>query len=366
MERILVLGLSSDHGGIENFILNVYEHIDRNELQFDFLIKDKLCGDFKARIEKLGGKIYVIGTFKRNAIGVWNRLNALYKANRYEKVYVNMSYAPALIYVIPALKNGLKKIYLHSHASDDVRKIPHYFFRFVFYSFFLKKIECVYMGCSENACMWQFGEHIYRNNKMTIINNAIEYNRFKFDADKRRVIRKKFCIPKEALVLGHVGRFSDEKNHRFLLELFEKLIEENSNIYMLLVGNGALKEQIRFQAITDNVVDNIIFVGTVADTAQYYNAMDCFLLPSVYEGLPLSVVEAQVNGLKCGISDKVTDKVNILGKCQFMDISTTDSFEKYIKEFDREYDRNVEQDSLIAAGFDLQNEVKKIQQLLID
>ena len=366
MERILVLGLSSDRGGIENYILNLYKNIDNTKLQFDFLVKEDLCEDYKELVNSLGGQIFVVGTFKRDICKVWSYLSALYKDNLYEKIYVNMSYAPALIYIIPAIHSGLKVLFLHSHASDDIRKIPHYIFRILFYKILLKNVKCVYMGCSLEACKWQYGKNVFKREKMHVINNAVDYNRFKYSEQKRNAIREKFGIPQEAFVIGHVGRFSQEKNHDFIVRAFKEFVtSREKNAYLLLVGDGYLRETIEEKVSKDGLKDRVIFVGGVEDTSPYYSAMDYFWLPSLYEGFPIVVVEAQVNGLRCICSSNVTDKTNILQLVEFQSINSIDKWLNIADVNILKSSRLISREKLIESGFDLSNQVENIEELLM-
>lgn len=363
MERILVIGLSNDRGGIENYIINLYEHIDRSEIQFDFLVKEEITNDFKERIEALGGHIYVCGTFKKNILNVWKKLTRFYKVNKYKKIYVNFSYSLALIYILPAIDNGLEVLYLHSHASDDIRKVKHRIGRFIFYKFFLNKVDCIYMGCSKEACQWQFGYDICKNNKIHVINNAIDCKRFQYSSENRRKLRLKYCI-EDQFVIGHVGRFSDEKNHAFMIELIKRLNKLESKYKLLLIGDGIKKDKIEKLALQNKVIDDVIFVGNVADTAPYYSAMDCFILPSKYEGFPIVSVEAQVNGLKCLFSDVITKKVDLFGESKFLSTNNIEQWINSIKKFKMNDLRSNTTENYKSREYDLNNESAKVASIL--
>lgn len=363
MERILVIGLSNDRGGIENYIINLYEHMDRNEIQFDFLVKEEITNDFKDRVEALGGHIYVCGTFKNNVFDVWGKLTRFYKEHKYKKIYVNFSYSLALIYVLPAINNGLEVLYLHSHASDDIRRIKHTIGRFIFYSFFLNKVDCIYMGCSKEACQWQFGCDRCNDNELHIINNAIDFERFQYSSENRRKVRLKYRI-EDQFVIGHVGRFSYEKNHAFMIELIERLNKLENKYKLLLIGDGIEKERIEKLVLQSGVKDDVIFVGNVTDTAPYYSAMDCFILPSKYEGFPLVSVEAQVNGLKCLFSDIVTKKVDLNEESRFLSIDNIEKWVIAINDLKINYPYRKETKACKYYEYDLKNEVNIITLML--
>lgn len=361
MKRILVIGMSNDHGGIENYILNLYEHLDKNLIQFDFIVKEPLTGDFYRRISVLGGKVFVVGTFKNNIISVWKKLKHIYRTNKYDRVYVNLSYAPTLIYVLPALTLDMKKLIIHSHASDDIRKIKHYVFRYIFMSLVARRTNLVGVGCSEKACEWMFGSFLKKDD-YHIINNAVDYKKFAYDEYERAKIRRELGLENK-LVIGHVGRFSVEKNHKFILEIYRRLKKENPQFALLLVGDGDLRDDI-VTTINEIGLEDVVITGVVDSPAMYYSAMDLFLLPSIYEGFPIVAVEAQINGLKCFFSENIDSKINLIGENRFLSIENAQKWVDNILEMDFDYDRFVSHEKVVSTGFDLENQIKDISEKL--
>lgn len=363
-ERILVIGMTPDCGGIENYILNTYDHLNKKKYQFDFLVKEDLGEYFSERIHKNSGRIYRVGTFKYDKKKVLNNLNSLYKNNKYKKIYINLSYAATLLYVIPALKYGVRQIFIHSHASDDIRKKVHIVTRFLFLKILSSKTDCYYLGCSKEACIWMYGKRRCEKNGFYIINNAIDFNKYKYNPDKRSNCRKEYNLD-DSFVVGHVGRFSQEKNHKFIIEAFSELHAINKNTKLLLVGDGALLKDIQNLVKELKLENDIIFTGVVEDTSYFYNAMDCFWLPSIYEGLPISAVEAQTNGLKCLLSNKITTSADILknGNCKFLDIENKEEFIKKTLNIKKDYSRLVDKKMIEDSGYDLDTEVKKLENL---
>ena len=366
MERILVLGMSSDCGGIENYILNLYENINLDKIQFDFLVKEDIGKQFKERIDILGGRVYRIGTFKNDIFTVWKNLVAFYSENHYKKIYINMSYCPALIYILPALSRGLEVLYMHSHASNDIRIIKHKIFKILFMNLLLKRTNCVYLGCSEAACRWMYGDNILKNNSIHIVKNGIDYDKFSYDENKRQYIKNKFNLSNK-LVIGHVGRFSIEKNHKFIIKAFEKFSNMVPDSILLLVGDGKGKTEIEKLVSECGLVDKVIFVGNVDDTSFYYNAMDCFWLPSIYEGFPIVAVEAQANGLPCIFSKEIDKEVNIMGNCVFESIDNSVIWVNLTRKIITEKmdKRKVNKDIWNKTGFDLKQQANNIEKLLL-
>lgn len=366
MERILVLGLSRDKGGIENYILNLYEQIDSNTLMFDFLCKEDLSNEVVKLIKNRGGKIYTVGTFKKNIFGVWNKLQQIYNNNKYKKIYVNLSYAPTLIYILPSLNNGINKLYIHSHASKDIRLIRHLLFRYLFFEVILKNVNCVYMGCSKDACTWMYGKKISGSKTMHIINNGIKFERFKFSNSKRQEIRLKYNIKHDEFVVGHVGRFSAEKNHKFLVDTFYKFTKSNKKAKLLLVGEGSLLNNVKQQVESLKIADKVIFAGSTNDTGPFYNAMDCFWLPSIYEGLPIVAVEAETNGLPCVFSANIDKHVDIFKYNYFASIKNSEEWINKTRELETFGRNNVTKNELTNVGYELSNESNKVIALLLE
>lgn len=363
MERILVIGLSKDRGGIENYLLNLYREIDRDRVQFDFITKENLGEEFDTVVRAFGAKVHVVGTFKKNVIKVTKKLNTVYKDNRYSKVYVNMSYTPTLIYALPGLWNGLETIFLHSHASNDNRIIKHKLGQALLLNLAFKRVRRVYMGCSERACLWMYGKKICDNNELKIINNAVSYERFKFSNERRTDIRLKYGITTE-YVVGHIGRFSEEKNHNFILDAFNDLRLMREDVTLMLIGEGHLFSEIKNKAESMGIINKIVFVGAVSETAPYYSAMDCFWLPSKYEGFPMVAVEAETNGLKCVFSDSIDKAIDIFKTNTFLNTENTLKWAAITDAYLKPYSREVEKNDLINLGFEFEQQTKTVQNIL--
>jgi len=166
-------------------------------------------------------------------------------------------------------------------------------------------------GCSKEACEFLFGERCFNDNRVRIINNGIETENFVFNEEIRVKMREELGIKDSTIVVGHVGRFSYPKNHDFLIDIFKKVNEKNRNTLLLLVGDGNLREAIERKVEYLGLSNRVIFAGIRSDVADVLQAMDIFVFPSLYEGLPVTLVEAQASGLPCVISDNITKQVQI-------------------------------------------------------
>lgn len=324
--RVLIIGMHDKIGGVETFLMNYYRNMDRNKIQFDFIsIYDKLC--FEDEIQQLGGKVYKIYSEKRNPIKYYRQLNKIIKDNQYRIVHINMLSLANILPIIVSKSRKVKHIIVHSHNSNTpsgiLRKILNYinkpFLHFV----------TDFFACSELAAQWMFGKRILKKHNCKIINNAIELDKYKFNEDLRSNIRKKLNIENK-FVIGHVGRFSYQKNHEFLIDVFYEVQKEEKNAILLLIGEGELEEEIQKKVKRLGIESNVIFLGTTDRVQDYLQAMDLFILPSRFEGLPVVGIEVQASGTKCIFSKNITSEVKVTNNVEF--IGLDENIEKWKEE----------------------------------
>lgn len=302
--RILhVIGVMH-HGGAETMIMNFYRHIDRSKVQFDFVENDDKFADFDEEIRSLGGRIYHCphynGLNHFKYVAWWKKFLSQH-GHEYRAVHGHVG-STAAIYLRLAKKAGIFTI-AHSHSisgsglKDMVYQIYAYPTRFIADFFF---------GCSVAAGESRYGKKVCSSTqKFRVLNNAIETNRFAFDPKTRAQMRRQLGIS-DKIVIGHIGRFAEQKNHAFLIQLFKEIYNRNADTVLLLLGKGELQEQIVAQVAQSGLENCVIFAGVHNDVSPYYQAMDVFVLPSLYEGLGIVAVEAQTAGLPCVISDGVS------------------------------------------------------------
>ena len=205
-----------------------------------------------------------------------------------------------------------------------IRNILHRFNRIL-----VEKYATDFWACSQSAGKWFYNKKILNSNSYKVINNAIDTNKYKFDSAQRSVIRKKYNIKDSDILIGHVGRFTPQKNHERLLEIFKELLEENNNYKLILIGDGELREKIENKADEYKIRDKIVFTGIVSDVYNYYSAMDLFLFPSIHEGLSVVAVEVQASGLPIVASDVMGDSVKVSDL--YFTLNLNESNEKWIK-----------------------------------
>ena len=290
-----------DVGGIEMFLMNYYRNIDRNVIQFDFCIVEKGKGHFDDEIRSLGGIIYNLPSKRKHPIRHLIELLKVLKFYRIQPVHMHLDGMNGLYGIIALLNNNKLRI-SHSHntnhlTSHIIKRPIHEFFRLL-----NRIVNNHYAACSIEASIWLHGGEKTLNAKL--ISNAIDTNKFEFDNEIRNEFRERYGISNET-VIGHVGRFHPQKNHRFIFDIAMELKALNTNHKFVFVGDGILHDKIA-SFITNNGLDEkFILIGKTDTPEKYYNMFDLFILPSLYEGLGISLIEAQSNGLPCLVSENV-------------------------------------------------------------
>ena len=306
--RILMVIGCMGLGGAEAMIMNLYRSIDRNKIQFDFLVHENEHGEYEDEILSLGGKIYHIDKYYvKNYFSYVKQLEAHFSTHPEHKiVHCHIGSAAAVCLKI-AKKFGAYTI-AHSHNTKDTSGS----FQSVLWrinSFPTRYIADYFFACSEAAAKDRFGEKVAKSCRCKVLYNGIDCDRFAFNEENRNDIRKEYGIENN-LVVGHVGRHTIQKNPLFLLEIFAEVYRKNPNARLLQVGQGEMTEQMKGKCCELHIEEAVIFAGAHIDVEKYYSAMDVFLFPSLWEGLPVTLVEAQNNGLAIVASDSITTEAN--------------------------------------------------------
>lgn len=311
--RVLQIVPNMRSAGIENFIMNIYRNIDLDKVQFDFLVHNEEKKDFDDEIEKMGGKIYRL-SYKddKNIFKYIHDLDTFFKEHKeYEIVHGQMQSMMPL-YLYKAKKNGVPVRIAHAHNSHYEKSMKgivlHIFSRFS------GKYATDLWACSKTAGAYLFGKR-----EFNIIHNAIDMDKFQYREDVRNRIREKEGLT-DKMVVGHIGRFELQKNHEFLIDIFYEIQKLIPNAVLLCFGCGDRRPLIEEKVKKLNIEDKVFFKGVVSNTEEYYQAMDCFLLPSKYEGLPLVGVEAQISGLPCFFSSTITRELELSKNAHFIDL----------------------------------------------
>lgn len=315
VKKVLMTGLYDARGGIETFARNYFDYIDKGKIRYDFTNAREFIYFGEYFIEN-GAVIYNIPHEKKNPVLYYQRLKEIMKG--YDAVHINILSAANILPVMAAKKSGVKKIIVHSHNSGTVgliRNTLHFIFKP-----YLRKAATDFFACSELAGKWMFGEKIIGQDNFHIINNGIDIEKFKYDESIRNKIRKQYGLEND-FVVGHTGRFSEQKNHSFLIDIFAEVYKKNNSARLMLVGDGELRVQIEEKVKTLGLSDAVIFCGVCDNVNEIYQAMDAFVLPSLFEGLPVVLVEVQAAGLRCVISDRISKEADISGDIKFLSLS---------------------------------------------
>jgi glycosyltransferase involved in cell wall biosynthesis len=360
--RVLQIGMTDNLGGIETFLINYYRNIDKTKIQFDFVnIYDKKLY-FQDEIENMGGKVYKLTSYYKKPIKYIKELIRTINENNYEIIHCNMNSA-AMIYPLIAGKFSKAKIIIaHSHNSSSDKGI----LKSILHSInkhFIPFFANTFFACSNEAGKWFFSEKIRNHSNYHIIYNAIDFNRYLFDEEERKNVRKKLNINENTLVIGHVGRFNKQKNHKFLIDIFYKYQKKVKDSKLILIGIGPLKEKIEKKVKKLNIQDKVLFLNQRNDVDKLLQGIDVFVLPSLYEGLPLAGVEAQVSGLICLFSDNITKELKISNNAFFIDLSNE---EKWISKIKKNIDRKNSSNKIQNFDFSIKKATTNIYNIYIE
>lgn len=313
----IVHNIASLHlGGSQAFVMNMYRNIDRSKVQFDFVVTPETKEGFYDEITNLGGKIFSCPRYKGTNHIQYNKWwDDFFNEHPEYKVIHGHVRSTASIYLKIAKRHGLVTI-AHSHSTSNGNRISAIVKRIM--QLPIRKQADYLFACSDKAGKWLYGEKAITQQNYYMIPNGVDLKRFEFDVNKRNQMRMTLGIKKDMMILGHIGRLSTPKNHKFLLNVFNKYHKINSNSKLLLVGDGELFDCIKEHIDKLNISDAVIMTGSKQNTEDYYQVMDIFVFPSLWEGLPVSVVEAQANGLQCLISDVITHDVDLTDLIQYL------------------------------------------------
>lgn len=285
-------------GGLTSVMMNYWRAMDRTGLSFDFASTNKIDNLLLEEISKEGCRYYQLPP-RKSVIAYYNALKELSRG--YDVVHVHANSATSVIELLAAKMARVPKRIHHNHTSKTAHPILNKFLHPIFTHLYTDAI-----ACSNAAGEWLFGKENY-----IVLPNAIDVDKFKYNQELRVKIRKEFGIRDDEFVVGHIGKFMDAKNHEFLIKVFAKYHSTHPKSKLLLVGDGAWRPKIEDWVAESGCSDSIILAGLRSDIQAMVQAFDIFVFPSIYEGLPLTVLEAQSSGLPCVISSNVTDAVNI-------------------------------------------------------
>lgn len=305
--RILHTLPALDGGGIDRLLFDYCSRM-ADAIHFDFIVHNTNEGILEPLLKELGCQIYHVPPLHTNIKEYFSGIKKVIKNGRYDIIHVSQGNR-GLFYLIFAKKYGIKTRISHSHMAFIPETLKTKIIRKLTTAL-VKIFATNLFACGRDAAIWMWGKRRYDMDKVFIMTNAIDTERFAYSDEKRDVLRKKFCLDGK-FVIGNVARLSYQKNHEFLIKIFSEIKKLNPNSVLMLVGRGELEDEVRKQVNDFGLSDSVIFMGVRNDVPDLLNVMDVFVLPSRYEGLPVTLVEVQANGLVAIVSDTITDEIKI-------------------------------------------------------
>ena len=355
-KRILQVVTYMGRGGIETMLMNYYRHMDRSKVQFDFLVHRDFAGDFDEEITALGGKIYQVRPMNPLNPGYWHDLLTFFRTHPYEIVHCHLNFKSGIVLAAAKLA-GVPVRIAHAHTAsmeNDWTQIPRKIMRTL-----IAPNATAMLACSGNAGKAVFGKASFR-----ILPNAMDAAAFRYQESVRREKRLELDLA-DAFTVMHVGRFGAEKNHKFLLEVFGHLHTAEPNVKLVLIGDGAMRKEIEEAASRLLPADSVRFLGVRKDIPELLQAADVFAFPSVFEGLPVTMIEAQAAGLPCVMSDTITDECIVTDLVTTLPISDPVVWAEEIlkKRGTVRTDRLAE---IQAAGYDIKTAAEKLTRFYLN
>lgn len=352
MIKVLHVVPSLGSGGIESLLYNYYVNMDKSIIKFDFIVHGNEIGIFEKKFLELGSEVFHIPSRKDSFIRNYREMKKIIKENKYDVVHSHlehMSFIPMYL----SKKYKVNKRITHTHLSYQenlIRRIINKPLKYI-----AKKKANIYYGCSSDALMNFFGKKFKYGE---VLSNAIDKDKFTYSSKYRKEIRKKLLINDEILI-GNIGRFTNQKNHLFLIDIFYEITKINNNTKLVLIGEGPLEKEIKNKINYYRLDENIIFIKPTMDINKYMSAFDIFLFPSIYEGLGIVLIESQAATLKTFASDKVIPKETDISKhIEYIDLSLgAKEWARIVMSADY-YERNNANDFIDETGFNIQTEVK--------
>ena len=345
-------------GGMGSFLMNLYRNIDKKKVQFDFIVMGEKAVNYHDAAKELGANIYKVSCLSKNPVKYFLEIKNIIKQNQYDVVFRHTDVATIAIDLIAARMGGAKRRIPHSHSTDSKHLLVHKLLRPI-----LIANATEYFACSEPAAEWMYGEKICKNKRYCLVKNGIDLQQYAFDKKVRVQKRAELVIDENTVVVGHVGNFVYAKNHLFLLEIFAKVLEKQPQAKLLLAGDGELREDIEKKIDELGIRENVMMLGIRNDIPQLLQAMDVYLFPSVYEGLPVALVEAQAAGLPCVISDTIAPESKITNHIESYSLQmSAEEWAQRVLDWSR-YERANSTDIMRKAGYDITETVRLYETL---
>ena len=365
MLRVLHSVSNMARAGIETMLMNYYREIDRSQIQFDFLANKPVPGEYDEEIRSMGGRVFVSPGLNPLHYPQYKRFMAELLHSNPEIGILHAHNEAMGYYALQSAKDaGLPVRIAHAHSTRIIRD----------YKYPLKLVckqlipgaATDYWGCGRDAGIYYFGEKRWQASGF-VLRNAIDVSRFAFRQEIRDRLRQLHGL-ENCFVIGHVGRFNVAKNHSRLLDIFAEITKAVPEARLVLIGTGELEQSVKEKARDMGIQEKVLFLGQMPDVSEWYQAMDCFVLPSLFEGLPVVGIEAQAAGLPCFFSDRVTDEALLSPAARRVSLQAEDA--EWAREIlavrQSETDRSRGMDVVRQAGYDIHVEARKLQEIYLE
>lgn len=368
--RVLQIVGRMDRGGIETMIMNLYRNIDRNKVQFDFLAHYGREAAYNDEIRAMGGRIYEMPALKNEShVYYWrlfqyiSALKKFFKEHKEYKIIHGHMTNTASIYMPIARKNGVTCRIAHSHNTHGKAGMLGYVTNLLQKPIYKNATD--WFACSKAAAYWFYPKADVDAGKVTILANAVDAEKFRFSPEVRKRMRNELGVDGKAVV-GCVARFRPEKNHVFLIDVLREILKEEPNAVLLLAGEGPAEDEVRQKAISMGLKDKVLFLGMRTDIPNVLQAMDAFTLASLWEGLPVTGIEAQAAGLYCVVSDGVTEEMNAIDMVQYIPLSASKEVWAGALLAAAKKERRDTYEKLKKSGYDIHTTAPWLQQFYIE
>ena len=351
-----------NRGGAETFMVKICNNIDPEKYRVDFCVKNTKIGEYESELTKLGCRIFHTEMRTKKPIRCFKDIYSIVKKEKYENVLIVSEQSINVLDIIAAKLGGAKKCSMRStNANLPSKKLSCLHKIFKPLSIY---IPDVMLAPSSEAGEFTFGKRNIKRGNVHLLNNGLQYEKYGFNSKKRSEIRKAFNI-EEKLVVGHVGRFSEQKNHTFLIDVFAEILKTNENAILLLIGTGEKQQGIKQKVQKLDIAEKVIFAGTRDDVPELLSAIDLMVFPSLYEGMPNVVIEAQAAGLPVVASDSITKEADITGLVKYISLEkNAKEWAKTALEHIKFFERRSYQEEFFEAGYDIKAVVEKFINLV--
>lgn len=360
MKRLLCIVGSMGSGGAETFLMKIYRRLDKNQYQMDFAVASNEKAFYDDEIESYGGFIYHITPKTTSLIRNFNDIKKIVNENEYKYVLRVSQHSLSAVELLAAKLGGAKVCAYRSSNTETGGGVKNRLLHKIF-KFLPIMLANVKIAPSSDSGEFMFGKTCMKRKQVLILHNAIDLNYYRYNSLERKKTREELNISEETFVIGHIGRFNYQKNHLFLLEIVKNIIKHHKNTKLILIGDGELSENIHQYTKKFKLDDNVIFAGIKKNIPAYLSSFDLVVFPSLFEGMPNTIIESQANGLHCIISDKITKEADITGSIEYISLDTKDIWEKKIINYiySNERRKHDVRNDFISKGYDIDSVMKK-------